>query len=131
MVIPLRLTPFTLRRDGMTAVEAAIVVALIGAFLGAATVYHVRLLHRAKELALRADLQSLRASVDFFQARRGRLPETLEAVFAEPIGSLKLSGNWLPPRDERGALVDPFRRPYRYEPKGGMVTSTTPGYETW
>ena len=111
--------------------EAAIAVALIGAFLGAATVYHAQFLNRAKELALRADLQSLRAGVDFFQARRGRLPETLGEVLAEPIGSVKLSGKWLLPTDDHGALVDPFRHPYRYEPRSGIVVSTTRGYETW
>ena len=111
--------------------EAAIAVALIGAFLGASTVYHVRFLRRAKELALRADLQSLRAGVDFFQAKRGRLPETLGEVLAEPIGSVKLSGKWLPPTDDHGALVDPFRQPYRYERGTGVVASTTQGYETW
>ena len=120
-------------RRGVTAVEAAIVVGLIGAFLGVASVYHAHLLTQAKELALKADLQSLWAGLAFFQARRGRHPETLEELVVQPIGQVRGSGSqgvWSL-QDRGQQLVDSFRNPYSYEPTTGTVRSTTRGYETW
>ena len=118
---------------GVTAVEAAIVVVLIGAFLGVASVYHAHLLTQAKELALKADLQSLRAGIAFFQARQGRHPHTLEELVVQPIGHVKGHGGqgaWS--LQDRGQhLVDSFGNLYYYDPTTGTVSSVTRGYEAW
>ena len=109
------------------------VVILISGFVGAAATYQARLMRRARELALRADLQCLRAGVVFFQATRGRAPATLEEVLVEPIGRVKRgerSVAWSL-QDQGQRQADPFGHPYRYEPGTGVVASTTAGYESW
>ena len=116
---------------GVTAIEAAIVVALIGGFLGAATVYQRQLIRRARELALRAELQSLRASVSFFEATRHRLPATLDEIVGEPIGRARFGPAFAPRRDAQGRVVDVFGSPYRYDRGQGSVATQTAGYDTW
>ncbi len=118
---------------GVSAVEAAVVVVLIGAFLGSATVSHRSTLRQAKELALQADLQSLRAGVMFFKARRGRYPATLEELVVQPIGTHPQGRRRLPwsLRDRGQQTVDPFGGVYRYDARAGAVASATAGYEDW
>ena len=117
----------------MTALELAISLAVIGGLACAATTWHRVLVRRAKELALRADLQALRAGVAFVEARRGGLPATLDEMAVQPIGRLRRAEGWqdwsLHDRGQR--LTDVFGRPYAYDPDTGRVWSTAPGYEQW
>jgi type II secretory pathway pseudopilin PulG len=115
----------------MTALEVVITVALIGAFLGIAVVQQRQMIRRARELALKADLQCLRAGIEFFRARRGRLPLRLDEVIVEPIGRAKFSAEWRPLRQPDGTPLDAFGRPYRYDPATGTVSSMAPDYERW
>ena len=119
-------------RRGMTALEAVIAVALLGGFVGAVTMYHAQLIRRAKGLALRADLQSLRASIEFFRATHGRYPGTLEEMLVEPIGGVagRPAGGWSL-QDRGQQRVDAFGNPYYYDTTQGTVNSGTRGYETW
>ena len=124
----------TQSRRGMTAIEAAVTVVLLVGFLGAALGYHQLMLRRAKALALQADLQSFRASLAFFEARKGRRPSTLDEIVLEPIGRLRLdpgSGRWARARDHQQRWVDAFGFPYTYDAGTGVIKSTTPGYESW
>lgn len=116
---------------GVTAVEAAIAVVLIGTFVGVAVGYQRHMLRQTKELALRADLQSVRASISFFEARRSRWPATLDELLAAPLGRVRGSQGFAPHRNEQSQFVDVFGSPYAYEPTTGVVSSTTPGYEAW
>ena len=118
---------------GVTAFEAVIVLALIGAFVGVAASYQRRVVVRVKELALKADLQCLRAGIVFFEATRGRRPAALAEVLAQPIGDAARG-----PQQRWGALgrlgqgmADPFGHSYRYDLTRGTVSSTTVGYEAW
>ena len=116
----------------MTALEAVIAVALIGGFVCAVTTYHAQLIRRAKDLALRADLQSLRASIEFFHATHGRYPRTLEEMLVEPIGGVvgRPAGGWSL-QDRGQQRVDAFGNPYYYDAVQGAVNSGTRGHETW
>ena len=49
-------------------------------FIGSALVWQSRAMHRAREIALRAQLRSLRVSLAFFEARHGDRPKTLEVL---------------------------------------------------
>ena len=116
----------------MTALEAAIVVAIVGGCVGAAATYQVQVIRRTKELALRADLQGLRAAVEMFQAKRRHYPASLEELVAQPLGAARQPGGHGWSLKEQGqGLVDVFGRAYAYEPSAGVVRSRTPGYETW
>ena len=112
----------------MTAFEAVVAVALVGGAASAALAYQGQLLRRAKELALTADLQSLRASLEFFQARHGRYPSTLDDLLAEPIGAMR-DRRWSL-RDRGQQRVDAFGNSYYYDAQHGTVRSGTRGYET-
>ena len=118
---------------GVTAFEAVIVLALIGAFVGVAVSYHRRMVVRAKELVLKADLRCLRAGLAFFEATRGRQPATLAEMLVEPIGDAAHGPQqrWGTLGHLTQAMVDPFGHPYRYEAAQGIVHSTTVGYEAW
>ena len=116
----------------MTALEAVVAVALIGSCLGTAAVYQTQIVHRARVLALQADLRSLRAGIEFFQATHGRHPATLEEVLVEPIGHVAggRAGAW----SLQGwgqQRVDAFGNPYYYDAVQGAVHSGTHGYEAW
>ena len=109
---------------GISAVEAAIVVALVGGFLGAATVYHRQLLVRTKELALTAELRNLRASLMFFEDVHQRRPASLEELVEEMTRRLRIRGG-------SEAVVDVFGHAYAYNFTSGQIHSQTSGYETW
>ena len=129
---PLRVSRFTLRgRSGMTALEAIVAVALISGCLGAAAVYQTQVIQHARALALRADLQSLRAAIAFFQATHGRYPATLEEVLIEPLGGVRHGQAAAWSLQDRGQQrVDAFGNPYYYDARQGVVHSMTRGYET-
>lgn len=116
----------------MTALEAVVAVAVIGGALGAAAAYQIQMVGRAKALALRADLQCLRAAVEFFHATRGRYPVTLEEMLTEPLGGVRGERVRVRSLRELGQQrVDAFGNPYYYSAVEGVVRSTTPDHETW
>ena len=118
----------------VTAFEAVVVVAIILGCVGSAAVYHRQVLKRGKELVLKAELQNLRASIAFFEATKGRRPQNLEEVLAQPLGHLRVVGSqrqWVSVRGGSQSPVDPFGHPYRYDAKAGTAASQSAGYETW
>jgi hypothetical protein len=121
-------------RSGMTALEAVVTVALIGAFLGVSTTYHHRMLIRAKELALAAELRNLRASLSFFEAVHHRYPTSLEELISDTGKRVQgRGGRPIVLRDQRGGgqMVDVFGGPYAYDHQTGAIRSRTKGYEFW
>ena len=116
----------------MTALELAVSVMVIGTFVGLAAAYQRQAIRRGRELALRANLQTLRAAVDFFEATRSARPADLKAIAAQPIGQLTGGrlGAWSL-LDKGQQLSDAFGTPYGYDPRTGRVWSQTPGYEGW
>ena len=116
----------------MSAFEAVVAVALIGGCVGVAAAYQTQIIHRTRALALRADLQSLRAGIEFFQATHGRYPATLEEALVEPIGHAAggRAGAWSL-QDRGQQRVYAFGNPYYYDAVRGAVHSGTHGYEAW
>jgi hypothetical protein len=108
---------------GVTALEATIVVILLGAALGVASVYQRQVIRRAKEVALAAELKNLRASLVFFEAVRKRRPDSLEELVADA----KRRGQ----SASAGQGADVFGNIYVYDAKTGTIRSGTQGYESW
>ena len=118
---------------GLTAFEAAVVVAVIGGFFMTAIGYQQRLVHRGNELALAAELQRLRAGVAFFEATGHRYPSSLEELAVRGLGRIRAGGGIARPQEAPGSgdLVDAFGNRYAYETASGTVHSRTPGYDSW
>ena len=124
---------FGAAQHGFAALELTVAAAVIGGLICAAAAYERLLVRRANEVALRADLQALRAGVAFFEARRGGVPRSLEELAVQPVGRVRRGGRWesWSLKDLGQRLTDAFGRSYGYDPATGRVWSTAAGYETW
>ena len=104
---------------------------IFGGFIG-------RLTQNTKEIALRYQLNNLRMLVVLYKELKGNYPEDLkvlmqssfklsqtdELIFSEKfLGSLE--------QDEQGVPVDAFGNRLYYDHRGGVVGSTTKGYQNW
>lgn len=113
---------------GVTALEAAIAVLVVGGGLLAASGYCRDAIRRSREVALAAELKNLRAGVMWYEAKHHERPLTLDAMIRSAMERMHGDRPWVM---ERGPARDTFGSPYRYDPATGAVRSTTPGYETW
>jgi len=68
------------RRRGFTLIELLAVMAILATLLAIVAPQYFDSVDRAKEAALRADLQSLRDAIDKHLADTGRLPDSLQAL---------------------------------------------------
>jgi general secretion pathway protein G len=104
------------RYRGFTLIELAIVMAMIALLLTFALPRYFDGLERAKEVALRQDLKTMRDAIAQFHADRGVYPEVLDDLVTErylqavPVDPISGSAaTWLtspPPEPERGAVYD-------------------------
>jgi general secretion pathway protein G len=104
------------KRRGFTLIELAIVMAMIALLLTFALPRYFDGLERAKEVALRQDLKTMRDAIEQFHADRGIYPEVLEDLViqrylhAVPVDPISESAEtWLatpPPEPERGMIYD-------------------------
>jgi len=117
---------------GIKAIESAVCLAILSGGLGAVAIANELTIKRARELALRADLQALRATVAFYHARHGSYPAGLTEALAQPIkGSRNTSaGDWWS-QSPLAELKDSFGNTYHYEASTGIVHSRTSGYQEW
>ena len=105
--------------------------------------YYLRFVTQTREVAMKAELRSIRTAVNAYRAEHGnQSPENLRVLSAEkyiiqqdentpqagPAGRNYLTVSAL---DEEGYPVDPFGNRYRYDPKTGDVASETEGYGSW
>jgi len=67
---------------GFTIVELIVVLAAIGLLLAIAAPRYVQHVDRAREVALKQDLQQVRAAIDQFHADQRRYPATLDELVA-------------------------------------------------
>jgi len=119
---------------GMTALEAVVAVALVGAFLGLAVVQQRQVIRRAKELVLAAELKNLRASLVFFEAARRRRPASLEELLSGATERMRAGGGRPSARvlaSPIGQDTDAFGNLYTYDASSGTIRSQTKGYESW
>lgn len=65
---------------GFTIIELIVVLAAIGILLAIAAPRYVQHIERAREVALRQDLQQIRVAIDQFRADQMRYPASLEEL---------------------------------------------------
>lgn len=82
-----------LNRKGFTLIEMLVVVSIIGILLGISGLNNAKSMGRAKDSAVKMDLQHLRNAVyQFALDNNGRFPETLEQLVPAHLRSLP--ENW-------------------------------------
>jgi general secretion pathway protein G len=101
MVKPMR--PRFLPADGFTLIEMLVVLSVIGLLLSIAAPAYLTHVDRARDLALKQDLKTIRDSIDKFHADRGRDPTDLaELVTARYLRELPVdpvtdsAATWVP-----------------------------------
>lgn len=113
-----------------------------------------RIDRQAREAALKWELRNLRSAVALFSFFNSRVPrslhEVLERGFIEPfrrdvkLGMVRVEPLQLRMKnfistdliqemgiDDEGNILDPFGNKYVFDPVGGRLFTTTPGFETW
>ncbi len=122
----------------MSALETLIVCILVGLLAGIGTSYFQEVTQEAKEVALREELGLIRKAVTLYSVLQGRLPgdlgDLIETQYVIPLrNDTSFKGEYLSTQatDSEGALLDPFGKRYRYDPRGGAVSSVEEGYEAW
>lgn len=93
----------TMTRRGFTLIEMLVVLSVIGLLLSIAAPSYLGHIDRARDLALKQDLKTVRDSIDKFQADRGRGPTDLsELVTAHYLRELPVdpvtdsASTWVP-----------------------------------
>lgn len=132
------------RASGLTAIEAAITLCLIGILIGVVIPRYERVARAARETALKAELANIRTSINLFRLINKRNPESLKEMMEKKVmlparvGGDPLTGSiyeqrYLMPHavDEHGNILDSFGNRFEYNPEKGEVRTTTKGYETW
>jgi general secretion pathway protein G len=97
-------------RAAFTLMEVLVVVAIIIVLAGAGGVIYMRYLDDAKKDRARIDLKALSDAVNTYKAQHGDLPLSLEQLTQRTAdgGTAYI---------EIAALIDPWGRPYVYEPQ--------------
>src|SRR5438270_13000719 len=113
-------------RSAFTLLEVLIVVAILVVLAGVGGVTYLQYLENAKEDTATAQCRVLEQAATAFKIRQGDYPASLDALTQQaPDGSAAAV--------EPEALMDPWGRPYQYDPSGGHnggrkpdVWTTTP-----
>ena len=72
--------PVAAKQRGFTLIEMLVVMAIVALLLTVALPRYWGSLEKAKEVALKENLQVLRTGIDKYYADKGRYPETLDAL---------------------------------------------------
>lgn len=126
------------KENGLTVLDTLLVCILIAGFMAVMMTYYGRTIQAARETALKANLASIRLSIQLYQGLNGRYPVDLKELvtkrFLMPTqkGTI-FSDQYLQAQalDSSGFPIDPFDQRYRYDPAVGRVSSATRGYEHW
>ena len=103
-------------KRGFTLIELHVVLAVVGTLLALAAPHYLGSVDKAKEVVLRENLSTMRATLDKFYADTGKYPDSLEELVSMrylrviPIDPLLDSNSaWVviaPPEKTRGAVYD-------------------------
>ena len=112
--------------------------------------YYFRVVRLAREVALRYELANIRTAIVLFASRNKRFPGSLTQLveekyllgdeeFSVHAGSVSLEKrtifkrSYLEPSsvDAQGLVLDPFGKPYRYDPQRGWVSPVEERYGRW
>jgi competence protein ComGC len=134
----------TRRQLGLTIVDALITLCLIGIMIGIVIPKYQRLARAAQEVAVKAELRNIRASINLFRIMNKRNPASLSELIEKKvmlpgrIGGDEYSKSFYDQKyllahsvDEKGNFLDAFGNPFLYDPVRGEVRTTTRVYENW
>ncbi len=140
---------------GFGAAETALVVIVLAVIIAVAVNRYTGDIREARETAVRAELASLRNTINLFGAIRGRCPETLRELIAAEFAIPYQAGPFELKKDAElgikveekivfrteyleayaldgeGNILDPFGSPYNYDRSKCTVHSGTAGYESY
>jgi type II secretory pathway pseudopilin PulG len=132
------------KRNGFTAIDAAITICLAGVLIGIVIPKFQRVAHEAQEVALKSALRNIRTSIKLFKEFNERNPKSLneliekEVILPARIGNDPYTSSIFKDKylmayavDGSGNLIDAFGNPFIYDLRRGEVRATTKGYETW
>jgi hypothetical protein len=135
---------------GATAFEHILTAMVVAVLVLVVAAYYQRTIRLSREVALQAELANLRTAVQLYFMLNRKFPEKLEEL--EQRGFLMPHSGFMPDakgeivaspapfqlsylegqaRDSRGQLLDPFGRPYRYNPDRGTVQAGEARYRSW
>ena len=101
-----------LARTAFTLMEMLVVVAIIVALAGIGGYYYLQRVDEAKKQVAAQQTKVLTQAVQTYKIDHGDYPASLEALL---VRSDEGKGPWL---DSADALIDPWGRPYQYDPAG-------------
>jgi len=118
------LTPFRrargLRRGAFTLLEVLVVVAILVALAGVASIYVFRYLDDSKKDKAKLDIRAIDHAVKAYSLRYDNPPEQLAQLLQPPDGGKPfLEGG-------AAAITDPWGRPYTYSAAGGVGAGGEP-----
>lgn len=105
-------------RAGMTLLELLVVMVILGLLATLGSVQLTRYLGRARTDTAQLQIQELATALDLFHMDSGRFPTTSEGLVSlveKPKQTSLWNGPYL---RSRAILLDPWRRPYRYQSPG-------------
>jgi len=138
------------RERGTAAFNTLATCILIAILLSTGMTYYFRVIRLAREVALQYELASIRTAIVLFATLNQRFPGSIKDLvddkyllpdeeFSLAAGQLSLEKrtifkrSYLEPTsvDAQGLVLDPFGKPYRYDPQRGRVTPSDERYGGW
>ena len=125
-------------KSGMLLLDLATTLTIIGFLIWVFGGIIGTLTINVKETALRYQLNNFRMLVNLYKQLKGNYPEDLLVLIQSshsfsPTDELIFNEKFLSSleQDEHGAPRDAFGNRLIYDPRKGVVGSTTKGYENW
>ena len=106
-------------RSAFTLLEVLIVVAILVVLASVSSIYVFKFLHDAKVDAAKVSATNISKAIQAYEIRNGAPPDSLMALIQPPDGTRPyLEGG-------QGALVDPWGKPFQYDPSGAHNGATS------
>jgi hypothetical protein len=138
------------RERGAAAFNTLATCILIALLISTGMSYYFQLVRHAREVALRYELANIRTAIVLFTTLNRRFPASIrelvdkecllpDAEYTIATGRVFLESRTIFKRafleptslDARGQVIDPFGRPYRYDPLRGAVAPDEQPYRQW
>lgn len=126
-----------LNEKGGGILDTLLVCILVGVLIGIFFPYYYKTVLEGKEVALRADLLTIRKGIQLYRILENKYPADLKSLIHQKYvvtrGDTFFTGEYLNAQrvNAEGNPIDPFGNPYRYKMQHGIVSSETKGYVTW
>jgi general secretion pathway protein G len=102
------------KRRGFTLVELLVVIVILSMLAGIVAPKFFGQIEKARYDSCRAKMQPIESAIDTFLLNTGEYPANLDELVTDP----GLPG-WAGPYLKSSQLLDPWDRPYDYDPYGG------------